>query len=73
VSIRELSGAHSQVPELEIDNSLDVAVLGFEGTLLRGGRQNRMNLRTWLIGPKRRARIAVACVQRGRWSRSATA
>jgi hypothetical protein len=56
------------VPELELENPLPTRVLGIEGEVLSGCRQNRL-LNTWLmVAARSTVRIPVSCVERGRWS-----
>lgn len=65
--ITEVDQAGS-VNDLFVVNPLDVGVLLFEGEELVGAKQNRVLERTILVAPRAKARVAVNCVERGRWS-----
>jgi hypothetical protein len=65
--ITEVDHAGS-VNDLAAVNPLDVGVLLYEGEELVGAKQNRVLDRPILVGANRKVRIAVNCVERGRWS-----
>lgn len=49
-------------------NTADLPLLLLEGQLLEGGMQHRMVARTVLLAPGTEERLAVVCVEEGRWS-----
>ncbi len=56
------------VPELWFENYSDKPVLLVDGEELVGARQNRIVNLTILVGPLKKIRIPVSCVERGRWA-----
>lgn len=67
LSISEVDAGGS-VNSLLVQNPLDVSVLMFEGEELVGAKQNRVLDRTVLVPGEASVRIAVNCVERGRWA-----
>jgi hypothetical protein len=67
VLIRE-AGPGGQVPFLEIESQLDVKLLGLEGELLIGCKQNRLLNASVMLPAATTTRIPVSCVEAGRWS-----
>jgi hypothetical protein len=57
------------VPELLVDNPLDVRVLLYDGEELVGAKQNRILNVSVLVEARSKLRIPVSCVEQGRWSR----
>jgi hypothetical protein len=66
-AVSEVSESGS-VPELEVLNDLDRAVLFLEGEELQGAKQNRILNTSVLVGAHGKTRIPVTCVEQGRWS-----
>jgi hypothetical protein len=56
------------VPELQVENRGDSAVLILDGEQLIGAKQNRMTSRTILLGANSTTTIPVTCMEQGRWS-----
>jgi len=63
----EESGQGS-VNTLAVENRGDRAVVLVTGELLLGGKQDRIVGRSVVLAPRARARVAVFCVEHGRWS-----
>jgi hypothetical protein len=67
VVVTEISQSGS-VPELQVENKLDVRVFLMDGQELIGAKQNRI-LNTDVLVPARSSlKIPVSCVEQGRWS-----
>jgi hypothetical protein len=66
-TVTEVSEGGS-VPELQVANKGDIAVLLLDGEELRGAKQNRILNTTILVGPKSATKVPVSCVEHGRWS-----
>ena len=66
VTIEEVD-QEGTVPELMVENKGDCRVLFLEGEELVGAKQNRVLNTSVLIGAKKRVKIPVSCVERGRW------
>jgi hypothetical protein len=64
VTIKELG----HVRELSFDNSGDAPVLGLGGSVLEGGRQDRMIVQDVVLEPQRKLKLAVFCTERDRWT-----
>ncbi len=56
------------VPYLIVENKESKYVLLIEGMIFAGGLQTRTVIQTIVVGPKRKVRIPVRCVEAGRWS-----
>ena len=75
LSFAEASAHGCRVHELEpptvgdvvIDNPLDLPVLLFEGEEIRGAQQDRTVDVTILVPARSRMKVAVSCVEAGRW------
>jgi hypothetical protein len=67
VEIREL-GSSGSVPVLEVVNDLGIKILGIEGEVLQGCKQNRILNTSLMVDAKSTVKVPVSCVQRGRWS-----
>lgn len=65
VVIGEIGGG--SVPELQVENRSDSAVLILDGEQLIGAKQNRMTNRTILLAPHTATAIPVSCMEQGRW------
>jgi hypothetical protein len=65
-TVQELD-AGASVNDLVIDNPLDVPVLLYEGEEVLGAQQNRTFDVSALVGPTCRLKVAVSCVEAGRW------
>jgi hypothetical protein len=72
VEIRESTEA-GRVPELNVINRGNVAVLLLDGEELLGAKQNRVLNLTILVPPERTVEIPVSCVEAGRWHLTSTA
>jgi len=66
-SVTEISEGGS-VPDLQVENRGDVAVLLLDGEELAGAKQNRIINATILVAAKTSLRIPVSCTEQGRWS-----
>lgn len=55
------------VPEIQVANQLDLAVLIFEGEEVIGAKQNRVMNTTILIAAHSTITIPVTCTEQGRW------
>ena len=55
------------VPEMLIENTLDVHVFLIDGQELLGVKQNRILNTTVLVPPKAVLRLSVSCVEQWRW------
>ncbi|MDW7759524.1 MAG: DUF6569 family protein [Acidobacteriota bacterium] len=66
-SVTEISEGGS-VPDLQVENRGDVAVLLLDGEELAGAKQNRIINATILVAAKSNLRIPVSCTEQGRWS-----
>jgi hypothetical protein len=66
--VREIDESGS-VPELVVENPLDVRVLLYDGEELVGAKQNRILNVSVLVDAKSTLTIPVSCVEQGRWSR----
>ena len=66
VEVGELTDGPS-VPWLELSNRGARPALMLEGELLEGGWQSRALVRDVILAPHSRGRVAVACVEQGRW------
>jgi len=66
VQVSEISEAGS-VPELLVENKLDVRVFLMDGQELVGAKQNRILNTDVLVPAGTRLRIPVSCVEAGRW------
>ncbi len=58
------------VQDLSVLNHSDLHLLIYEGTLLKGAKQNRIVNATVLLPPKAKTVIPASCVEAGRWSYS---
>lgn len=58
------------VQQLTISNLSDSYLLIYEGTLLKGGKQNRVINATQLIPPHSKHIIPASCIEPGRWRRT---
>ena len=65
LKVSELQNA--QVPLLEVENSEDLPLVLFEGTILEGGRQDRALIRSLVVEANAKREIPVACVEQRRW------
>lgn len=65
VVISEIGGG--SVPELQVENHGDSAVLILDGEQLIGAKQNRMTSRTILLAGHTTTTIPVSCMEQGRW------
>jgi len=66
IQIREV-GAGGSVPELDVQNDADLAVLLLDGEELVGAKQNRVLNLSVLVPAGKTIRIPVSCVEAGRW------
>jgi hypothetical protein len=66
LEIRELEDG-AVVPELEVTNASALPVLLLDGESLVGARQNRIVVATTVLPPASTQRVAVTCVEAGRW------
>ena len=66
IKIEELDNA--SVPEVELVNESDEFYLGYKGTIIRGGGQNRQLLHSVVVPGKTSIKIPVQCIQYGRWN-----
>lgn len=55
------------VPELTVENTMDVRVYLMDGQELRGAKQNRILNTDVLVPPQTKLKIPVSCVEQGRW------
>jgi hypothetical protein len=62
------SGRHGLVSTIEISNRAPVPILACAGTLLQGGKQDRVLSDDVVIAPKSTVAVRVFCVERRRWS-----
>jgi hypothetical protein len=60
-------GDGARVPELEVINTSDHAVLILDGEILLGAKQNRTLNTSVLLAPRSRTTVPVSCVEAGRW------
>ncbi len=67
VVITEISQSGS-VPELQVENKLDVRVFLMDGQELVGAKQNRILNTDVLVPAQATLKIPVSCVEQGRWS-----
>lgn len=67
MEVTELPG-YATVPKLSVRNKSGLPVLIPQGTVLSGGRQDRVVNETEFVPAGRDAEISVSCVQHGRWS-----
>ena len=58
---------HGSVPELLVENPLDVDVLLYDGEEVVGAKQNRVLEASILVAAGTTQKIPVACVEAGRW------
>jgi hypothetical protein len=65
--VGEVSG---QVNRLVVENKGDQAILVLAGTLLRGGKQDRMVAQDFIVQPHTTAPVDAFCVEHGRWQAS---
>jgi len=56
-----------QVNRLMIDNKGDKAILVLAGTLVKGGKQDRVIAQDFIIPPKQTVPVDAFCVEQGRW------
>ena len=68
VVITEISQSGS-VPELQVENKLDVGVFLMDGQELVGAKQNRILNTDVLVPARATLKIPVSCVEQGRWRR----
>src|SRR3954466_7738374 len=66
VKVTEVSEAGS-VPELQVENGLDLAVFLMDGQELVGAKQNRILNTDVLVPARSTLRIPVSCVEQHRW------
>ncbi len=66
VKVTEVSESGS-VPELRVENTLDIAVFLMDGQELVGAKQNRILNTDVLVPPNSKLTIPVSCVESGRW------
>lgn len=66
IIIKEVNEQGS-VPELQVENLGDVAILILDGEELMGAKQNRVLNTTVLLAPKSQSKIPVSCSESGRW------
>ena len=66
LAVREVSEA-GNVPELDVQNTVQKNVLLLDGEELVGAKQNRILNLTILIAAGKRMTIPVSCVEQGRW------
>jgi hypothetical protein len=66
VQVTEISQSGS-VPELQVENKLDVRVFLMDGQELVGAKQNRILNTDVLVPAKSTLKIPVSCVEQGRW------
>ncbi|PSR55892.1 hypothetical protein AHMF7605_21500 [Adhaeribacter arboris] len=71
VEVSEIDESGS-VQELTISNLSNSYLLIYEGTLLKGGKQNRVINATQLIPPLSRHIIPASCIEQGRWRRTSS-
>ncbi len=67
IVVTEISQGGS-VPELQVENKGDIAVLLLDGEELAGAKQNRVLNTTILLREKSLTVIPVSCTEQGRWS-----
>lgn len=67
LTVSEVSEGGS-VPEIEVINSADVAILLLDGEELLGAKQNRVINSTVLLKPISTTVVDVSCTERGRWA-----
>jgi hypothetical protein len=63
---------HGSVQDLTISNLSSSYLLIYEGTILKGGKQNRVVNATQLIPPLSKHVIPASCIEQGRWSRTSS-
>jgi hypothetical protein len=66
VQVTEISQSGS-VPELQVENKLDVRVFLMDGQELVGAKQNRILNTDVLVPARSTLKIPVSCVEQGRW------
>lgn len=66
VALTEMTEA-GEVPNIRVENHLDVRVLLIDGQELVGARQNRIMNTDVLVGAHTKLGIPVSCVESGRW------
>ena len=66
-------GKNGTVPELQVTNDGDVAVLLLDGEELAGAKQNRVLNATILLAARSEAVIPVSCTEQGRWRSDSSA
>ena len=66
VQVTEISEGGS-VPELQVENKLDVRVFLMDGQELVGAKQNRILNTDVLVPAMSTVKIPVSCVEQGRW------
>lgn len=66
VKIQEKSS--SSVPEVELINTTEETFIGYKGSIIRGGGQNRQLLHSFVVPKKASIKIPVQCIQHGRWN-----
>jgi len=66
-SVTEVSHGGS-VPDLQVKNTGDVAVLLLDGEELAGAKQNRILNTTILVAPRTGLKVPVSCTEQGRWN-----
>ncbi len=66
VVVTEISQSGS-VPELQVENKLDVRVFLMDGQELVGAKQNRILNTDVLVPASSTLKIPVSCVEQGRW------
>ncbi|MDQ4140213.1 MAG: hypothetical protein M3142_06780 [Bacteroidota bacterium] len=69
VEVSEINESGS-VQELTISNLSNSYLLIYEGTILKGGKQNRVINATQLIPPQSKHIIPASCIEPGRWRRT---
>lgn len=61
-------GGGAQVSVLVVENKGEIPILILAGTIIKGGKQDRLIGRDYIIPPQSSIRVDTFCVEQGRWS-----
>lgn len=64
----EQSNSHAQVGKLVIENKGSIAILVLAGTVVKGGKQDRLIGQDFIVPAKATVPVDAYCVEHGRWS-----